>query len=326
MSMFTFNEKPGRTAIVNGEEYLFFSGYSYLGMQHVPEFVALANEGINKYGWMFPSSRISNTRLKLYEECEALLSLITGFEETVLVSSGFTSGRMVIEKFKNEIINLNPSHPAITPNQTNSSGNKKIFAVDSVDPLHAAITDFSFVEKDEISKTIIIDDSHGMGLIGKNGEGISSFLSQHRNANYVLTYSLSKSLNILAGAISCTKTFGSELRTMPQYTASAAPSPALLHAFLKGQHLYATQREQLKNNIACFQSLINQLKQIHYHPSLPIFILPAIDEEKLLKKKIIISSFAYPDPTGKKLYRIVLNALHTKEDLEKLAEALHDIL
>src|SRR3954453_15264790 len=99
MSMLTFNERPGRTAFVNNEEHLFFSGYSYLGMQYVPEFVALLKEGIDKYGWLFPSSRISNTRLKLYEECEVLLSSVTGTEDTVLVSSGFTAGRMAIAKW-----------------------------------------------------------------------------------------------------------------------------------------------------------------------------------------------------------------------------------
>ena len=129
MSMLTFNERPGRTAFVNNEKYLFFSGYSYLGMQCIPEFAALVKEGIDKYGWLFPSSRISNTRLKLYEECEALLSNITGFEETVLVSSGFTAGRMAIEKFRDKIINLQPSHPAIaTNNPVNSSKkNKNVF-------------------------------------------------------------------------------------------------------------------------------------------------------------------------------------------------------
>lgn len=327
MNMLTFNEKPGRTVFVNNEEYLFFSGYSYLGMQCVPEFIALVKEGIDKYGWLFPSSRISNTQLKLYEACEALLSSITGSEETVLVSSGFTAGRMAIEKFAGEIINLQPSHPAITAsNQANQSTNKKIFAVDSVDPLHATITDFSFVEKNNDSKTIIVDDSHGIGLIGKNGEGISAFLKKNVNTNYILTYSLSKSFNILAGAISCAKAFAKELRQMPQYTASTAPSPALLYAFLNGQQLYAKQREQLKNNITYFHSLIVELKQIRFHPALPVFILPPIDEEELLKKKIIISSFAYPDPAGEKLQRIVLNPLHTKNDLEKLAETLCDIL
>jgi 7-keto-8-aminopelargonate synthetase-like enzyme len=98
----------------------------------------------------------------------------------------------------------------------------------------------------------------------------------------------------------------------------------LLHALIKGQHLYLTQREKLRNNIIYFQSLIQEMEQICFHPLLPIFILPpTIDEQELLKHKIIISSFPYPDPAGKKVQRIVLNALHTKEDLEKLANILY---
>lgn len=270
MSPFIFDETPGRTAFVNGKEYLFFSGYSYLGMQCVPEFTTLIKEGIDKYGSLFPSSRISNTRLKLFEECEALLSSITGFEETVLVSSGFTAGRMVIKKFGDEVINLLPSHPAITAGNANAlEKNKKVFAVDAVDPLKAAITDFSSVNDDTL-KTIIVDDSHGFGLIGENGEGISAFLPENHHNKYVLVYSLSKALNIVAGAISGSKMLGDELRSMPEYTASAAPSPAFLYAFLKGQHLYAMQRERLKNNVAYFVSLISDLNQIHFHPQLPV--------------------------------------------------------
>jgi len=86
------NESPGRTAFINGKEYLFFSGYSYLGMCYVPEFLSLVIEGISKYGWLFPSSRVSNTHLALYEECEALLSSIAQSEDTVFVSSGFMGG------------------------------------------------------------------------------------------------------------------------------------------------------------------------------------------------------------------------------------------
>jgi len=325
--MLVFHESPGRTVFINDTEYLFFSGYSYLGMQHVPEFVALVKDGIDKYGWLFPSSRISNTRLKLYEECEALLSHMTGFEETVLVSSGFTAGKMVTEKFNGEIINLQPSHPAITANNQKSSlTNRKVFAVDSVDPLHATITDFSFVNTNDDSKTVIVDDSHGFGLIGKDGKGIAEFLPQNGNAKYVLTYSLSKSLNIIGGAISCSKEMARELRRQPAYAASTSPSPALLYAFINGQHLYAMQRERLQSNIVFLQSLIKDLKQICYHPSMPVFILPQIDEEKLLAKKIIISSFSYPDPSGQKIQRIVLNALHTRQDIEILAEAIDAIL
>lgn len=323
--LFQFDKTPGRTAFINGEEYLFFSGYSYLGMQHVPGFITLMKEGIDKYGWLFPSSRISNTRFKIYEECETLLSSLTGAEETVLVSSGFTAGRMAIAKWKDAIINIKPSHPAIEVKYQSHaiSSTEKFFAIDSVDPLNAAISNLSFVQNTKELTTVILDDSHGIGLLGPNGEGITSLLPEQKHINYVLTYSLSKAFNIQGGAISCTSSLAKKLRLMPEYTASTASSPALLYAFLHAQELYALQRQKLKDNITYFRSLID-LEKIRSHPLLPVFILPSqIDDRKLAQQKIIISSFAYPDPGGEKIQRIVLSALHTRSDLERLAEMIN---
>jgi 8-amino-7-oxononanoate synthase len=326
-NMLTLSESFGRTAFTNGKEYLFFSGYSYLGMRYVPEFLALVIEGISKYGWLFPSSRVSNTHLALYEECEALLSTITQSEDTVLVSSGFTAGKMATALWRNEVFNLHPSHPALQTNTNRASVNEShVLAVDSVNVLTTTITDFSFANNNE-QKIIIIDDSHGIGLIGKNGEGICSALITNKNTSYVLTYSLSKTWNITGGAVSCSKSIADMLRTQPHYTACTPPPPSTLYAFAKGQHLYQMQRERLKNNISYFQSLIKDLDQIHFNTELPVFILPeTVDEQELLEKRIIISSFAYPDPKGKKIQRIVLSALHTKDDLEILADKLRKVL
>ncbi len=113
MNVFSFDKVPGRVAFVNGKEFSFFSGYSYLGMHQVPEFISLVKEGIDKYGWLFPSSRISNTQLSLFRECEISLSSITGMEDTVLVSSGYMAGQLATSLWKEKIINLDPSHPSI---------------------------------------------------------------------------------------------------------------------------------------------------------------------------------------------------------------------
>jgi 7-keto-8-aminopelargonate synthetase-like enzyme len=43
---------------------------------------------------------------------------------------------------------------------------------------------------------------------------------------------------------------------------------------------------------------------------------------QLEKRGILISSFAYPDPTGTVIDRVVLSALHRDEDLERLCAAL----
>ena len=325
MHIYSFDETPNRIAIISGKEYLFFSGYNYLGMHVVPEFAALVRQGIDKYGWLFPSSRISNTRLKIFEEAEELLSRLTGMEETLLVSSGYTSGRIATDLFKTNIVNLQPSHPAIT--RTNNSTSENVFAVDSVEPLHASITNFLFVTDNTTNKIIIIDDSHGIGLIGSNGEGISSRLSQSEQTKYILTYSLSKAFNINAGAISCGKEIAMQFRTSHAYTSATAPSPSLLYAFINGQHFYELQRKKLRQNVQYFHSLIQDLSGIHFHAELPVFILPEdTNIEKLHNANVIISSFSYPDVNGKKHNRIVLNALHTKKDLERLSACLHNIL
>lgn len=329
MKQLEFSATPGRTVMVDGTEHLFFSGYAYLGMHQVPAFTELVKEGIDLYGPLFPSSRISNTQLSLYATAEAMLAALTGSEDAVLVASGFTAGSIAVEQWQHELINLEPSHPAIKKGDTKRSARScsNIYAVDAVNPVTAAVTDFSFVLSNSAAKTVIVDDSHGIGLLGEKGEGIAAYLPKNSNTDYIISCSLSKALNIIAGAICCSRQHAAVFRKMPAYTASTPPSPALLHAFVHGQKLYAAQRALLHNNIAYFQSCIQDLAGIRFHPALPVFILPdTVDDTILLAHHIIISSFAYPDPSGRKINRVVLNALHTREDLDRLAAVLHHIM
>ena len=93
--MFELENTPGRKCIIAGKEFLFFSGYSYLGMNYVKQFTELVKEGIDKYGILFPSSRISNTRLKLYQKFEDSLSKLTGMQDSVSFSSGYLAGKTI---------------------------------------------------------------------------------------------------------------------------------------------------------------------------------------------------------------------------------------
>lgn len=335
------HETPGRTCIMDGKEYLFFSGYAYFGMNRVKAFTNLVKEGIDEYGLLFPSSRISNTRLELYTTFENLLSDITGSESTACFSSGYLAGKAITGLF-DKIYNAPDSHPAILRstashetfeewadeivNAINLSPEENIvIAADAVNVISATVNDFSFIKRVKKKVTVIIDDSHGIGLIGENGKGISESVPASSNSEYIFTYSLSKAFGITGGAVSGTAETISLLRSGSAYTATTSVSPALMYAFMHAQKLYEQQRIALRNNIDFFAELIKELN-LQYHPQLPVFVLPEIDGELLLQKDIIISSFAYPDPAGKKVQRVVLNALHTKNDLEYLAKVLKDML
>ena len=347
--MFELENTPGRKCMIAGKEFLFFSGYSYLGMNHVKEFTNLVKEGIDKYGILFPSSRISNTRLRLYEKFENSLSEITGMD-TVSFSSGYLAGKTIadiLSTYKNILV-APGTHPAInitTAQRTTSTNfndwknevvdlinfsdeNEFVLLSDSVDILKARVHHFSFLENIRPFKKIIflIDDSHGIGILGKNGEGIISQLPQKENIEYIISYSLSKAFNIEGGAVSCSKEWAEKLRQHPYYTGSTAINPALAHAFIKSKKLYAIQREKLKKNITWLKKHLPHYISNH-DADIPIFIcedenLPtgqAGAEEFFYNNGIIISSFGYPDPSSKKINRVVINALHTKKDLRRLS-------
>lgn len=343
--MFQLNQTPGRTAFVNNKELLFFSGYAYLGMNHQPEFLHHIQKGIELYGPVFPSSRISNTHLNLYSETENLLSHLTQTADTVLMQSGFTAGKASVEIIAHDskIFHAPFCHPAIRiknnsvlsftdwANETVTTINKNNYTTppvilsDALNQLTAEVYDFSFLQKIQQNIICIIDDSHGMGLLGTNGEGISSRLPRKENIEYIITYSLSKAMNIQAGAVSCSnKNTADKIRSSSWYTATTPPSPAMLYAFAASQKIYQQQRETLNRNKKILQDFLSKRNDIRFHPEIPVFIFPEnYDEDFFAKHNIIISSFAYPDPSGKKINRTVINALHTEDDLQKLADAIN---
>jgi 8-amino-7-oxononanoate synthase len=345
--MVELQNTPGRTCMMNGEEFLFFSGYSYLGMNHVNEFTDLVKEGIDKYGLLFPSSRISNTRLKLYEEFENCLSELNGMEDTVSFSSGFLAGQTIASLLSahKDIYSAPGTHPAIRSKIINEEGkltftdwsltisdfinsseeNEFVIACDSINILTSAIHDFSFLKNISAAKKVIvlIDDSHGIGIIGNNGAGINSLLPKENNIEYITSYSLSKAFNLHGGGVSCSKYWGEKLRHHPNYTASTSIAPFFIHTYLHSKNLYALQREKLFRNIAYLKTQHTSTGILKNDFDLPVFICDKTNaEEHFYNNKVIISSFNYPYPTSDKINRIIISALHTTQDIDKLTSII----
>lgn len=346
--MWQLENTPGRTCLVEGKEFLFFSGYSYLGMNHVKEFCDLVKKGFDKYGILFPSSRISNTRLGLYEKFENNLSALTGMEKTVSFSSGYLAGKTIasiMSSYKNIFI-APGTHPAITIRGAkdlscknveewqqqvilaiNSSVEKEFVLIsDSINILEGIIHDFSFLKNISPGKKVffLIDDSHGIGILGNKGEGITSSLPQIKNVEYIISYSLSKAFNIGGGAVSCSKRFGTLLEEHPGYSGSTAISPSLMYAFLKSNNLYAVQRDKLFENIQYLKKVVPAAFLNKNNIDLPMFICKNENaESQLYKNEIIISSFGYPYPASKKINRIIINSLHTKPDIDRLSKSIN---
>ena len=341
MSMF-IDQTPGRNCFINGREYLFFSGYAYLGMNHVEEFISCIKEGIGKYGILFPSSRISNTRLSIFDKMEEALSEMLSVEDSVLFSSGYLAGQTIASALSRHMnIFIAPgTHPSIcipgipVPAQSfkewsariieiliNNKEKQCVLIADSVNILESSVNDFSFVSElpKELQITFLIDDSHSIGILGDHGEGVASRLIKQANVDYIISYSLSKAFNFTGGAVSASSKWCNMLRENANYSGSTPISPAFIHAFLQSRGLYNNQRQRLNENIVEFIKAINLSSE---DQNLPVFICNNHNAANVLfDKGIVISSFAYPLPNSKLVNRVILNALHTNEDIHKIAEA-----
>ncbi len=342
--MITLSQLPGRTTIINKEEYLFFSGYSYLGLGLNEEFISLIKKGIDKYGVVYPSSRISNTPLDLYTEFEVKLAQFCKVEAAASFSSGFLSARTATETVSNKmnVYCMQHTHPSSSAHaaikkipaeqswndflQEREQNNEFTFglAADSINPTPGHINDFSFLNTTPpyFNITLIIDDSHGIGWMGENGEGILSTLSLPPNIELLLNFSLSKAFHINGGVICGSQKWIEDVRQHVNFTTSTPLMPSLAYAWLHGEKLFARQRKTLQQNIQHLQKLTTNYTFVA-NESTPVFVADKKGiSPYLLQNKVIISSFAYPHPESNPVNRIVLNALHLKSDLEKLAQLI----
>lgn len=340
----TLQQKPGNTTTINGESYLFFSGYSYLGLGDHQEYMEHVQEGLRKYGMVYPSSRISNTPLDLFDEFERSWALLTQQEDAACFSSGYLASRTAAEILaENEkVFALPHTHPSTAgiyhatflkddfswtdflKGRRDAGEMRFTLLADSIYPTPGYVTSFDFIQDTptDFSIRLLIDDAHGIGWMGNDGTGISTLLQLPPHITPHFVFSLSKSYHMNAGLIAGPNDFMQRVRQHVNFSASTPPSPASIYAWLQSQAIFEEQRNRLKENISTLKNLTQPFHEIHHHGT-PIFTIDRKGiAEYLLARKIIISSFSYPLPGNDPVNRVVVNALHTASNLEQLVSAI----
>ena len=341
---FSLRALPGRTALINNQEWLYFSGTNYLGIVQDPEFKKLILEGIEIYGVHFGGSRLSNIKIEVFEQAEQYLAEIAQMEAALTVTSGTLAGRMVIELFDRGCIKCHApgAHPAIRDNGqfspfyeqwledvielTKEHKNKPLVVLsNSLDPLRACEANLSWIDylPDNIPVFLIIDDSHGFGITGENGGGIATKLKLKPNIVLIVISSLGKALGIPGGVIFGPKRIIKALWQLPLFGGASPISPTYLHAFIHAQKLFQEKRIRLGNTIKWFNNHLPSLPHFQFIDQFPVYYTRKNKLAKHLENhQILISSFSYPTPTDSKITRVVLNGLHLQEDLERLVAAI----
>lgn len=332
---------PNTTAIIAGKEYLFFSGTSYLGVSMLPEFQELVFKNIKKWGISYGSSRNANLKLDIYQKGENYLRNFLNSEDAVTVSSGTLASQFALRALHNivsDFYHMPKTHPSILPDTSSpvfvdsalNSSLKKLehkticIVADAIASLETDPFSFNFLQEISSTNTIylLIDESHSLGVFGKYGDGISTTILTAKNLKIITVSSLGKAFGINGGVIAGAVDFINSVKKDPLFIGSAGMSPAFLESFMQSQQIYTNQQEKLKRNIAFVSEKLSHLKEVTISNNYPVFFFKdAKIADYLYQRNILITNFYYPATTHK-INRIVINANHTKEQLEQLVENL----
>jgi 8-amino-7-oxononanoate synthase len=184
---------PSRIITANQQEYLWFSGTSYLGMPHHQGFRENFIKSFARYGTSWGSSRNNTIRLDIYEKAENELATFAKMPAALTVSSGMCAGQLAVnflQKPDTQFFYAPKTHPALwnVPNLVLNESEKElsypewalkiaqkvrqskaqniVICTDSVGSPYVEKFDFqwvNFLPKDK-NITILIDASHSFGI------------------------------------------------------------------------------------------------------------------------------------------------------------------
>lgn len=337
---------PGRILTLENEEYLYFGGTSYLGVQTDDTFQDLVVRSIKKYGSNYGASRNSNVRFSLYNKAEDHLADWVGSEACVTMSSGYLAGQLVSSYFNTKRYKLfyaPNSHSALfqtntKPYATYTSLNialrehldqrKKeipVVFIDSIDFSGCNYPSFDILKSLPLESCIlIVDDSHGIGVVGDEGAGVFKLLAATLCKDLVLCASLGKAMGLQAGAIFGSKNTMAQLMETDFFGGASPAAPFFMATMLEANSLYESKRLLLQKNITSFLKTLKNPGLLNFMPQYPVFGYsnPRLTQH-LKQHHILVTDFPYPTEDSFATSRIVLSAAHTIEDIETITTALN---
>lgn len=333
---------PDRKIIIDNKTYLYFGGTSYLGIATNSEFQKLVFNSIKKWGTSYGSSRSSNIKLSIFSRAETSFSKFIGAESSLSVSSGMLAGKLVISHLLNKnytFFHYPKTHPAILspkslplfinnqlhPKLQNNNIEEVVITVDAILSLEVSITNFDFLNSISNKKkiTLVLDESHTLGIVGQSGEGVFNTIKNNKIYRKIMISSLGKAFGLSAGIIASDTSFIEELKNESIFITSSPANPAYLETFLQAQNLYKIQFNKLKTNLEFLDKILVKSKNFSFNKDYPVIYSENSEVSDLLLKNAVVNSrFKYPTYKNE-MNRIVITANHFKRDLEKLALLLN---
>jgi glycine C-acetyltransferase len=357
--------QSARVQVGEGSPVLNLCANNYLGLANHPEVVKAAREALGKWGYGLASVRFICGTQSLHKALEARLSAFLGMEDTILYSSCFDANTGLFETIlgkEDAIFSDALNHASIIDgvrlckagrfrygnndmedlrNQLESAGDarRKLIVTDGVFSMDGYLADLPGIcdLAEEFDSLVMVDDSHAVGFMGKNGRGTHEHHGVVERID-LMTGTLGKALGGASGGyVSGRKEIVEFLRQRSRpYLFSNTLAPAIAAGSLKALDLLESStelRDRLEENTAFFRKAMEKEGfEIlpGEHPITPVMFGDAARATRfadlLLEKGVYVIAFSYPVvPDGKARIRTQVSAAHCREDLvfavDKFVEA-----
>lgn len=351
----------GTTVKLDGKEMIMLSSNDYLGLSFHPKVIEAGRAALLKWGTSTTGARTSNGSRAYHVELEEKLAAFLGREACHIHVAGYISCLASVASFaqKGDVILADKNiHSCLWDGIRLSMATVERFSHNSPDDLREVLTAVNpdaakmlviegvysmeghIARLPEIAEIAddngcfsVLDDAHGFGVLGRQGRGTVDHFGLNDKID-VVCGSMSKSLASTGGFVAASREIIEYLRTNSKQTIfSAAIGPsqaAIAQASLELMQAEPQHLEKLWSNTRKYRAMLKGLGLDTWESETPAVPIVLGSKERvypfwkaLLEKGVFtVMSIAPAVPPGKDLIRTAVSAMHTDEQLEKIAEAM----
>ncbi len=338
-----------------------FCSNDYLGLANHPEIISALQRGAADYGVGSGAAHLVNGHSYAHHALEQELAEFTGRPRALLFSTGYMANQGVLTALMGRGDTLYEDRlnhaslidggllaranlkrfahgdmPALAKQMGSQDSGEAMVAVDgvfSMDGDIAPLPELAAICR-ERDAWLLVDDAHGLGVLGPKGGGSLEHFSLGLDEVPILMGTLGKAFGtfgaFVAGSDELIETLIQQARSYIYTTASPPAMAEATRVSLRLVQQESWRRERLQTLIKRFRTGAEQLGLQLMPSETPIQPILAGSAEQALEwsyrleqKGILVSAIRPPTvPQGSARLRVTFSANHTDEHLDRLLEAL----
>jgi 8-amino-7-oxononanoate synthase len=350
--------------LINGKKVLMFGSNSYLGLTCHPKVKEAAKKAIDKYGTGCAGSRFLNGTLDIHIALEEKLAHLVNKEAALCYSTGFQVNQGVISCLtgRNDYVILDElDHASIIEgsrltfartlkfahNDMHDLERKlkrcehdkiKLIVVDGIFSMEGDIANLPEIVRlsEKYNASIMVDDAHSLGVLGKNGSGTASHFGLTDKVDLIMG-TFSKSMASLGGFIAADKDVINYIKhNSRSLIFSASMTPSSTATVLAAIEIMENEPERIDHLWKLTKYAKDAFNAVGFDtgksesPIIPLFIrddMKALTMTRLLLDKgIFVNPVVSPAvPKEDCLIRFSLMATHTFDQVDSAVEKITSV-